>query len=167
MKRLILVRHAKSGHKDGSLADFDRPLNRRGKEDAVKMGRRLAQRGIAPDALVTSPAERARATAERLAEELEIPEDRLHFESPVYEADAEDLLDVVRAFDDAWQSVLLVGHNPGFHELAEALGDLSLEKLPTCAAVGLDFVVEQWSQVEPGGGTLAFFETPRKSGAAP
>lgn len=161
MKRLILVRHAKSGHKDGSLPDFDRPLNRRGREDAATMGRRLAARGILPDALVTSPAERALRTAEKLARELGTPGDRVRLEPLVYEADASILLDLVRAFDDAWESALVVGHNPGFHDLANALGSLAIEKLPTCAAVCLDVAVERWSEVQPGGGTLVFFEAPR------
>ncbi|MBE0617968.1 MAG: histidine phosphatase family protein, partial [Proteobacteria bacterium] len=84
MKRLTLVRHAKSGHKDGSLPDFERPLSRRGKEDAPEMGRRLAARGVLPDALVTSPAKRARKTAEKIARALDFPEEAIREDSRVY-----------------------------------------------------------------------------------
>ena len=161
MKRLTLVRHAKSGQKDGSIPDFDRPLASRGKQDAPEMGRRLAARGCAPDAVVTSPAKRARKTAEKVARELSYPAESIHLEPDVYEASVSTLLAIVRGFDDAWGHVMLVGHNPGFEDLANALGNPGLDKLPTCGVVCLDFPASSWGEVQPGSGSLVFFDYPK------
>jgi len=163
VKRLTLVRHAKSGHKDGSLPDFERPLSRRGKEDAPEMGRRLAARGCAPDALVTSPAKRARKTAEKIARALGFPEDAIGEDSRVYDAGVGTLIETIRDFDDAWDHVLLVGHNPGFTELANLLGHLEIPNLPTCGVVCLDLAETTWRKVAQGAGTLVFYDTPKQA----
>jgi phosphohistidine phosphatase len=161
VKRLTLVRHAKSGQKDGSIPDFDRPLNSRGKEDAPEMGRRLAARGCAPEAVVTSPAKRARMTAEKVVRELDYRGDAIHEDDRIYDASAGTLLEVIGDLDDAWDHVLLVGHNPGFEDLANLLGNLEFGALPTCGVVCLDFPVDTWNEVTPGTGTLVFLDFPK------
>lgn len=163
MKRLTLVRHAKSGHKDASLPDFERPLSRRGKEDAPEMGRRLAAREDPPDAVVTSPAKRARKTAEKVARALGYPEDAIQEDSRVYDAGVGTLIGVLRDFDDAWDHVLLVGHNPGFTELANLLGGLSIENVPTCGVVCLDLAETTWRRVAEGAGSLVFYDSPKQA----
>ena len=161
MKRLTLLRHAKAGHKDGSVPDFERPLTCRGKEDAVEMGRRLAARGCAPDAAVTSPARRARKTAQAALRALGTPEGGLREDGRIYDADVETLLEVVRGLDDAWAHVLLVGHNPGFTDLANRLGGLALGNLPTAGAVCLDLPGATWEEAARGPGTPVFVESPQ------
>jgi len=161
VKRLTLVRHGKSGQKDGSLPDFERPLSRRGKEDAPEMGRRLAARGVIPDALVTSPAKRARKTAEKIARALDFPKDEIRDDSRVYDAGVGTLISVLRDFDDAWDHVLLVGHNPGFTDLANLLGGLAIDNVPTCGVVCLDLADTSWQKAAEGSGTLVFFDFPK------
>ncbi len=100
MKRVYLVRHAKSDWKRIGLADRDRPLNKRGKRDAPVMGQRLAARGVKPDLIVTSPAKRARKTAKVFAKELGYPKDEIVVEERVYEGGVEDLWDIIRGTDD-------------------------------------------------------------------
>lgn len=163
MKRLTLLRHAKSGHKDGSVPDFDRPLSRRGKEDAPEMGRRLAARGDPPDAVVTSPAKRARKTAEKVARALGFPEDAIREDSRIYDAGVGTLVEVLRDLDDTWGHVLLVGHNPGFTELANLLGGLAIENVPTCGVVCLDLAEATWRRVAEGAGTLVFRDSPKQA----
>jgi phosphohistidine phosphatase len=162
VKRLILVRHAKSSWKDASLADFDRPLNKRGKQDVQVMGNRLAQRGIAPDCIVSSPARRARRTARAVAETLDYPEEDILFEDVIYEAGVPDLLQVVRCLDDSDDEVILVGHNPGFTDLCNRLSGETIANLPTCAAACIAFDLSSWSQVGPETGELAFFDYPKR-----
>ncbi len=162
MKRLVLCRHAKSSWKDPSLADLDRPLNRRGKRDAPLMGERLAARGIMPDAVVSSPARRARKTARHLARKLHFPLADIRIIDRIYAASPEVLLDCIHRFDPGWEQVIMVGHNNEFTILANLLGGLAIGNVPTSGVVCLDFPVASWQDVEEGGGNLVFFDYPKK-----
>jgi phosphohistidine phosphatase len=111
MKRLLVLRHAKAEAESASGKDFDRPLAERGWQDATAVGRAMRERGLCPDAIVASPARRVVETLAALAEgygKLDPDYDRR-----IYNASPETLLDVVREADDAVQTILLVGHNPG------------------------------------------------------
>jgi phosphohistidine phosphatase len=163
MKRLTLVRHAKSSWKDPELADFDRPLGKRGKLDAPLMGERLAGRGRRPELIISSPAKRARKTAKLIARELELRDDRLILVTEIYEAEPEILLKIVHGLDDRWEHVLLIGHNPGLTELGNLLADCGIENIPTCGALCLDFDTEDWKSLGPKSGTLVFYDYPKKS----
>ncbi|MFP7753051.1 SixA phosphatase family protein [Thermodesulfobacteriota bacterium B35] len=162
MKRLLLCRHAKSSWKDPSLTDRQRPLNRRGKRDAPLMGEWLATRGVRPDAVVSSPARRARKTAKHLARKLGYPPARIRIVEAIYGATPGVLLDCIREFDPAWEQVLMVGHNNEFTVLANILGDLEIGNVPTCGVVCLDFAVASWQDAGEGGGILVFFDYPKK-----
>jgi phosphohistidine phosphatase len=163
VKRLTLVRHAKSSWKDPSRADFDRPLNKRGKQDAPKMGKRLADRDFIPDVIVTSPAKRAWKTARAIAEEIDYPVDEIEREDRIYEAGLPTLVDLVRSFDDSLEHVMIVGHNPGFTELANWSGEKGIHNLPTCAVLCMDWDVASWRELEPCGGISLFLDYPKKS----
>jgi phosphohistidine phosphatase len=167
MKQLTLVRHAKSSKDDPSIPDFDRPLNRRGKEEAPEMGRRLAARGLKPDAVVTSPAKRARSTARKIARELGYALQAIREDEAVYDASLATLVEIVRGLDERWEHVLLVGHNPGFAELADSLSAGAVRDLPTCAVVGLGFPSDTWREAAEGHGTVLFFDSPKRSAAEP
>lgn len=167
MKRLTLVRHAKSSWKDVELADFDRPLNKRGKGDAPRMGERLARRGLHPDLLLSSPARRARQTAEAIAAQLRLDPTVLRFSAPIYEADPEALLELIRGCEERWQHLLLVGHNPGLTELGNLLADCGIDNLPTCALLVIDFEVSSWRQVAPGAGALLLYDYPKNPAEPP
>lgn len=162
MKRLVLLRHAKSSWSDPSLADFDRPLNKRGKRDAPAMGLRLANLGIDPDQIISSPAKRARRTATAVAAALDFPREEIEFADAIYGADCDTLLDIVRGLGNA-DEVLLVGHNPGFTDLGNMLTDSPIDNLPTCGVVILDFDVSSWSQVGLGDGLRVAYDSPKRA----
>ena len=162
MKRLTLVRHAKSSHKDPGLGDFDRPLGARGRRDAPRMGKRMARADARPDLIVSSPAVRAARTAEAIAGPLGVPASRIVYERELYLADTAQMLEVVRALDDAASHVVLVGHNPGITDFANALAEADIENVPTCGVVRLELDVERWSEVAFGGAALGEFDYPKR-----
>lgn len=163
MKRLTLLRHAKSSWSDGSLADIDRPLAKRGLRDAPRMADRLAQRGVKPDLILTSSARRARQTAElvepalRRGRSLEIRVD-----PEIYLAGTGKLLDIVSALEDELDDVVLIGHNPGLTQLANTLlPTLRLANLPTAGSVGIDCAATNWRDVDSAVRSLRFYDYPK------
>jgi len=162
MKHLLLCRHAKSSWKNSSLADFDRPLNKRGKKDGPEMGRRLAERGLQLDLIVSSPARRALETAKLVARELGISRKEIKVERKIYDSFPSALQRIIHQLDDGYDRVMLVGHNPETTMLANILGDLSIDNVPTCGIVALDFAVDAWQDVREGEGILVFFDYPKK-----
>ena len=135
MKKLYLIRHAKSSWKDLFVDDFDRPLNKRGKKDAPLMGKRLKEKGIKPDLIISSPALRAKTTAQVIAKELGFKE--IVYDEKIYEAEEETLYEIVKNLDSRYKTVFLVGHNPGLNMLAEKLVGLN-DNIPTCGVVEID-----------------------------
>jgi len=164
VKTLILVRHAKSSWKDPELADFDRPLNARGKRDAPLMGRRLAARGERPDLMLSSPARRAVATMKKIAAAAGFDEREIVTDDRLYEADAHDLLEVVRGIDDKRAKVLLCGHNPGLTDLCNLICNCSIDNIPTCGILSLGFHCDSWKDVELRSGKVLYFDYPKKTG---
>ena len=161
MKRLTLLRHAKSSWKEPSGSDVDRPLNRRGKRDAPDMGRRLAKARFLTDAVITSPARRARKTARLVASEIGFADGDIMTEERIYEADVGDLVGIVREFDETLSRVLLVGHNPGFTDLANRLSGERIPNVPTCGVVVIEFPVRSWKDVGRGKGRMVHFDFPK------
>ncbi|BDZ64247.1 SixA phosphatase family protein [Agromyces mangrovi Wang et al. 2018] len=145
MKTLILVRHAKSDWGDARLDDHERPLNERGQRDAPEMGRRLAERGVVPDAIRSSTAVRARTTAAALAEALGLGAERLVLEERLYGASAATLRLVAEEFDESVGTGMIVAHDPGMSDLAYALSG-SIGRMPTCAVAEFDFDVTHWAE---------------------
>lgn len=162
MKTILLCRHAKSSWKDLSLADRDRPLNKRGKRNVPEMGRRLAERGITPDAVISSPAVRAVKTANRLVRELGFPKKNIQVRPAIYETSPTLLLALIRNLPETQETVILVGHNPEFTTLANILGNLHIINVPTCGIVALEFCVNTWEEIMEGKGSLVFFDYPKK-----
>lgn len=162
MKRLLLCRHAKSSWKDITLEDIDRPLNKRGKKNAPEMGKRLCTQGIRPDMIVSSPAKRARKTARQIAKVTGLGKKNVIVLEKIYAASPRELLEIIQDFDDTASVVLMVGHNPETTMLANALGDLEIDNVPTCGIVALDFKVSSWKEVAKNKGRLVFFDYPRK-----
>jgi phosphohistidine phosphatase len=162
MKTLTLIRHGKSSWKDPDIADFDRPLNSRGKEDAPEMGRRLAARGEKPDLIVTSPAKRAVSTIKKIVQEIGFCESRVLRDSRLYEAGTRELLCIIREMEDFHGYVLLCGHNPGLTDFCNLVSDISLDNLPTCGVVSIEFPVDSWNEVAAGSGRVRYFDFPKK-----
>lgn len=163
MKELLIVRHGKSSWDDSGVADHERPLAPRGEKAVPLMGERLRARGVVPDRLVSSDAERARHTAELLAEALPLAADAVVLDERVYHAEADDCLALIRELPDECACVGLVGHNPTLQELAEHLVDLRVAKFPTAAIVHARFDVDRWADVAPGNATLVDFDYPKKA----
>lgn len=144
MKSLIVLRHGKSEHPIG-MSDFDRPLNPRGQRDALRTGQLFAERALTPDLIVTSPANRARSTAQLVAEGCEYGDDPVDAED-LYLPSLPDIYSVVRDIPEQHDRVIIVGHNPGFHMFAYHLAR-TIDHFPTCAWAQLDFDVEYWGEV--------------------
>lgn len=161
-KKLILVRHAKSDWSVPGQRDFDRELNERGHRDAPRMGKKIADMGIKPDVFVSSPAARAKMTAEYFAEQFKVDTANIVYNENIYEASARILMNEVNALDDHWTTVLLFAHNPGFSFFAEYLTKAEIGDMPTCAVVAIDLEVTSWKEVSGGLGGLVFYEYPTK-----
>jgi phosphohistidine phosphatase len=143
MKTLLILRHAKSSWKFPDLSDHDRPLNRRGKRDAPRMGKTLKERGLVPDLVISSTATRAKDTASAVAKHSGYIGKRIRFES-LYAAEPGAYLEVIREQTDNYQRVLIVGHNPGVEEVIELLtGEIHI--IPTCTLAQIEFDIEKWS----------------------
>lgn len=150
MKKLLLVRHAKSGWEDFSQPDHNRPLNKRGLADAPMMGQRLLHKQIVPELIVSSTAYRAEATAKLLATELQLL-DKIITDTNIYEAGIGHLMEVIFGLDDRFNQVMLVGHNPGFTMLTNYLqDDKHIDNMQTCATALLSFDIDSWADVKAG-----------------
>jgi phosphohistidine phosphatase len=159
MKRLYIIRHAKSSWKDESLDDFERPLGKRGKADAPKMGKRLKKRGVKPDIIISSPAVRAKTTAELIAKELEYSKEIL-FKAEMYEASSEQLHSILREMDDMNETVFLFGHNPELNMLAQMYVGFE-ENIVTCGIVVIEFKCEKWTDISEENARFLYFDYPK------
>jgi phosphohistidine phosphatase len=167
MKTLTLLRHAKSGWDDHALADFDRPLNPRGRRAARTVGREMKTLGLIFEDVVASPARRVIETLHEVAEVYGPIEPR--YEPRVYLASTATLLEIVQGSDDSSDRLLLVGHNPGLETLALLLTREGSDRLrgevetkyPTATIAEISFPVDHWRDVKAGIGTLERFIRPR------
>jgi phosphohistidine phosphatase len=159
MKTLLILRHAKSSWKK-PVADHDRPLNKRGKSDAPRMGKVLRDADLAPDLIISSTAERARETAAKVAQHSGYA-GAVELSSDLYLAGPDGYRRVLRGVSDALERVLVVGHNPGAEMLLESLTGRS-ETLPTAALAQVRLEIEHWSDLDDGAkGVLVELWRPR------
>ncbi|HJS20115.1 MAG TPA: histidine phosphatase family protein [Anaerolineales bacterium] len=146
MKTLLLLRHAKSSWKQADLADHDRPLNKRGKQTAPRMGALLREEDLVPDLILCSSAMRAHKTALLAAEACsytgEIQQTR-----QLYHAEPQDFIEVLRQAAEENIRVLVVGHNPGLEMLVEELTG-EAEVMPTAALAHIELSLERWSDLD-------------------
>ena len=145
-RTLILIRHAKSSWKDTDLSDKERPLAGRGKRDAPMMGKRLAERQVKPDLILSSPAQRALATAKIIVNELGYNAKDIVVDERLYATDADALLAVIGEITDTLKCVMLFGHNPELSELAHQFSR-EIELLPTCAVAQFTFETASWANL--------------------
>ncbi len=134
MRRLVLMRHAKSDWENARLSDHERPLNDRGRRVAPKMGRFLRDQGIQPEVVLASTAVRVQQTLDLVTEKWN-PSPEVLTERSLYLADLSGLLAQVRGLHDSWNEVMFVGHNPGISQLASALAKQSIDMPTACVAV--------------------------------
>ena len=160
MKTLFLLRHAKSSWKDESLPDFERPLNRRGKDACEKVGQYLKHELIVPELILSSPAVRTRETVERVLKAAKLSVE-VRFDQRIYEAGGLRLLEVVSQIENERKTVLLVGHNPGLEELL-MLFTGTAERLSTAALARLEIKSSKWANAADKRARLAWLVKPRK-----
>ncbi|NNK93816.1 MAG: histidine phosphatase family protein [Desulfobacterales bacterium] len=161
MKQLLLIRHAKSSWANPDLADFDRPLNKRGKRDAPYMGKLLAAQGISPELIITSPAKRAKRTAKTIAAKIGYDEGSIIYREDIYMSGLSGLLKAIASTDNSINSLALVGHNYAITELAEWLTGKVIGNIPTCGIVSIEFRVPSWKKIIEHSGRLIFFDYPK------
>jgi len=164
MKRtLVLIRHAKSSWAEALQADFDRPLNERGKEDAPEMGKRLKKMGIVPDLIVASKAKRAAQTAKHIAKELHYETDNIKWVEKLYHCSPSVFEEVIGELDKDVKTVFIVAHNPGITQFANELShDFSIDNMPTCGVVGAHVHLDKWEEFETAKKQVFLFEYPKK-----
>ena len=160
MKKLFIIRHAKSSWKDMSLDDYERPLNKRGKANAPFMGKVLKDKGILPDLIVSSPALRAKTTAAHIAKEISYS-NAILFKEEIYEADADTLHKILISMDDEDNTVFIFGHNPGLNSLAYEYLNFS-QNIPTCGIIEIEFDCKKWKKISSENAKLISFDYPKK-----
>ena len=160
MKTLYLIRHAKSYWGDQSIQDFDRPLNKRGKEDAPFMGEVLKDKKVKPDLIISSPAKRAKKTALEIATKLYYPEKKIQYIDELYEADSNSIFSIIKNIDSKFSVVMIFGHNPGLTLINNYISNNYIENIPTCGIVALHSD-KQWKEIEKQSCKQLFFEYPK------
>ncbi len=163
MKNLILIRHAKSSWKNLTLDDFDRPLNKRGKRDAPLMGKKLQERHIIPDLILSSPAKRAEKTVKIISRAVDYPEKNIVFKKKMYHSSALYLFKMVKKLKNDKNIVACIGHNPGFNDLANMLLRADhIKNIPTSGIYSIGFHIDRWEEIQPEIGETLFFDYPKK-----
>jgi len=161
MKNLFLIRHAKSSWDERSLRDFDRPLNDRGHKSAPFMAELLFSKGMIPDYILSSPANRALSTAKYFAQSFDIPDTDIVTDHDLYHASVTDLLAIVQSIPEEKKVVLLLGHNPGFTDLANYLTGEHIFNVPTSGIVHIEFDTLFWGKTGRNRGRLMAFYEPK------
>ncbi len=161
MKTLTLIRHAKSSWRYTDLSDEDRPLNKRGNRDAPMMGKRLAERGFAPDRTICSPALRALRTAQAIYRQCGLPEAAITLNQDLFHASDAEIITIIEALNPHWNRVALVGHNPGFTLLANYWLTPRVDNLPTCAVAALRFACDRWDQLKTASPVDVHYDFPK------
>ncbi|MGD9043325.1 MAG: histidine phosphatase family protein [Desulfobacterales bacterium] len=162
MKTLYLVRHAKSSWKYPRLDDFERPLNKRGRKNAPFMGSILKKLKVAPDIIISSPANRAATTARIIADTIDYPLEKIRYEETIYATSEYDLLQVLQQLDDAVSQAMLVSHNPAITDLANSIGDTAISNIPTSGVCCINLDISSWAKIGDQHGKLKFFDFPKK-----
>lgn len=160
MKKLFIIRHAKSSWDDTSLDDYSRPLNERGLKNAPFMGKLLKEKNVRPDIIIASPATRAMQTAQIIADELDFKK-AITPNPYIYDAYVTTLQEAVSYIYDDNDIAFVVGHNPGVSALAYMYCGMK-ENLPTCAIVEIDFNCDSWMDVSKENARLVSYEYPKK-----
>ena len=162
MKTLILVRHAKSSHSFGASSDFDRPLNDRGFREASEMGKKLFKKNTAIDQFVSSPAVRAKTTAELFVAEYGRKLKEILFVPSLYHADPDIFYEVISRLDDAYDHVALFSHNPGITDFAGSLTSAQISHMPTSSVFAVTAPVDSWKDFSAAEKSFLFFYKPEE-----
>ncbi len=163
MKTLFLIRHAKSSWDNITLSDFERPLNERGKTDAPKMAKKLRKKNIKIDAFISSPAKRAKKTAEYFISGFDRNKDEIIFISSLYDAGLNDFSQAVKDISDKYESAAVFSHNPGITAFANQLiNNANIDNMPTCSVFAVTANVDKWKDFSKTKKEFLFFDYPKK-----
>lgn len=160
MKKLYLIRHAKSDWSNPNLEDFDRPLNKRGEKNAPFMAELLNSKKIKPDLIISSPAYRAKKTATIIADKTSY-NSNIIFDEHLYESSLQTILEIINFLEDNIHSLFLIGHNPSLNILAFYLVDFN-KNIPTSGILEIEFDCDTWREISKKNAKLISFEYPKK-----
>ena len=149
MKRLILVRHAKSSWKY-DVGDHDRPLKTRGENDAELLAKHTASLYDHPDKIICSTAKRARSTSEYFLKYWKLDTTNYSLSRDLYDFSGEDLISVIKSCDDTINSLMIFGHNFAITDFVNTFGTLTIDNVPTCGFVVIDFEIDSWKNLSKG-----------------
>lgn len=161
MKKLLLIRHAKSDWNDPSQKDFDRPINERGKRDAPLMAHRLLDKKISVDAFISSPAKRARKTAEIFVNEFNRKKEEIIFSESLYLAVADVFFDVISKTPNEFISIAVFSHNPGITDFANLITNARIDNIPTCGIFAMKIKTDSWRDFKNAKKEFWFFDYPK------
>lgn len=161
VKDVCLVRHAKSSWDHPGLDDFDRPLDKRGMNDAPGMARKMRELHLIPDFIITSGAMRARTTAEFFKKEFDLPDAQFVVNNDLYEASPETVYKVLRTTPDTAAFVYVFGHNPTFTWVANSISGVHIDNVPTCGIVHIQADLGSWKKFKPEYAAFIGFHYPK------
>jgi phosphohistidine phosphatase len=161
MRRITLLRHAKSDWSAPPKNDFDRPLNQRGESNGKLIGTRLKNNGVRPSLIISSDAVRAMATARLIARNIGYPIEFIQPDHNLYLASPVSIIDVLECEGENYNDVMVVGHNPGLTELANRLCNSQIDNIPTCGIFAVDMEIDSWADLANTQGTLNYFDYPK------
>lgn len=161
MKRLTIIRHAKSSWTDPQLDDIDRPLNERGKSDASLIGKYLLERGLHADMIISSPAKRARKTAKIVAKSLHISNIEIEDQFYTFHDNGDIMLSKIAKLPEDITSLIIFGHNETFSILAYRLSHGKIMEFPTCATMSVTFDIDHWHSINEELAVMDFFIKPK------
>ncbi|HEY5464335.1 MAG TPA: histidine phosphatase family protein [Hanamia sp.] len=161
MKTLLIIRHAKSGWDDASVPDIDRTLTDRGKSDAAMMAKRMKKNSIKIDAFVSSPAKRAKKTAEIFMKEFNEKEKKLLIIPSLYEASVKDFYNAIETLNNKDDAVALFSHNPGITQFVNSLDWPPVYNMPTCAVFAIKVKTKNWKDFNTAEKEFLFFDYPK------
>ncbi len=161
MKKLFIIRHAKSSWLTATVNDFDRPLNERGHNDAPFMAKKLLQQINIIDAFVSSPAKRAFTTAFYFANVFNVKESEIIQAGELYHASSNVFYNTIAQLSNAWQTVAIFSHNPGITDFVNSLTNTQIDNMPTCGIFAIAAKTNDWKNFEDAEKEFLFFDYPK------
>jgi phosphohistidine phosphatase len=161
MKKLLLLRHAKSSWKDMSLIDYDRPLKKRGIKDTPEMARRMLKHQVIPELIISSGAKRALSTSSILLDKLKVDSNNFQVDDDLYHISGYSLIEYTRNLPNDYDVILLVSHNPGLNDFVNRMFSSFTENIPTCGLVGINYNTDSWYKITKANASLGFFDYPK------
>ena len=160
MKSLIIVRHCKSSWADLSLSDFDRPLNKRGNIDGELMSNYLREKEKKIDKLILSTSKRTRLTSKYFTEKIHF--DSISYLDELYHANYSDIINIISKVENNFNSVMVIGHNPGLTELINQYTIMNIYNLPTTGVVKVEFKGDKWERITENKGIIIYKKFPKE-----